>query len=59
MFQNHDVTFDGGMHAAWPPLPWIAMVLFRWIFIPRNKGWWRFAPCDSYMQPRELPFAKE
>jgi hypothetical protein len=47
----------GGEFATWPPMPWIAAGLVRWLYEPVHREWWRFAPCDAYGQPRELPFA--
>ncbi|KAH7156177.1 hemerythrin HHE cation binding domain-containing protein [Dactylonectria macrodidyma] len=56
-FTNHDKSFEGGVHASWPPLPWFVMLLLRWWYVPKNKGWWRFSSCDDQMRPKELPFA--
>ncbi|KAJ9148895.1 Hemerythrin HHE cation binding domain-containing protein [Pleurostoma richardsiae] len=56
--QTHDTTFEGGKYAAWPPMPWFVLILFRWVFVPKHKGWWQFAPCDTHGRPRDLPFAE-
>ena len=56
-FTSHEGAFENGVYAHWPPLPWFVGLLMRWIFIPKHKDWWRFAPCDSRMQRKELPFA--
>ncbi|CZR62178.1 uncharacterized protein PAC_12075 [Phialocephala subalpina] len=54
---NFDVPFEAPYHqAVWPTIPWYAMIVFRWVYIPRNKGAWRFSCCDSYGIPKELEF---
>lgn len=54
---NIDVTFEGGLHSdRWPPFPWFAGLLFRWLFVPKNKNAWRFSTCDPKGNPRELLF---
>lgn len=53
----HDKTFDDGVWQHFPPVPWIAMLLLRWLFMYTHKDWWRFAGCDFTSQPKELPFA--
>ncbi|KUI68305.1 hypothetical protein VM1G_03929 [Cytospora mali] len=53
---NHDRTFEEGKFAGWPPVPWFARLLVRWFFAPKHKAWWRFAPCDVYGEPRDMPF---
>jgi hemerythrin-like domain-containing protein len=58
--QNLDVTYEEGVHVEhgdWPPMPWVALTIFRWIYIPKQKSAWRFASCDPYGRPKELPFA--
>lgn len=58
LMTNTDKTFEDGLNNdTWPPFPWIANLIFRWIYVPRHKGAWRFSPCDVYGQPKELPFA--
>jgi len=54
---NIDITFEKGVHEeVWPPYPWIAAVMFRWLYVPRHKGAWRFSCCDPHGYPRDLPF---
>ncbi|KAH7198336.1 uncharacterized protein B0J16DRAFT_330264 [Fusarium flagelliforme] len=53
----HDKTFEGGIWGDFPPLPWLAMVAIRWLFVRTHQDWWRFAGCDSTSMPQELPFA--
>ncbi|KAH6682685.1 hypothetical protein B0J14DRAFT_555972 [Halenospora varia] len=57
LITNSDVTYEGGIHGArFPPFPWFVHEIFRWIYLPRLKGAWRFSSCDDYGMPRELPF---
>ena len=56
MFCLHDRTFENGVWSDKPPVPWLVAVFMRWMYMSVNKGWWRFAPCDLYGQPKELPF---
>lgn len=49
---NHDVTYEGGMHASFPPMPkpvkWVLMhILTMW-----HWKWWKFASCDTYGVPK-------
>ncbi|RFU27023.1 hypothetical protein B7463_g9300, partial [Scytalidium lignicola] len=58
MATNIDLTFEKGLHEKhWPPWPWFAGLMFRLVFIPKHKGYWRFSTCDSKGMPKELPFA--
>ncbi|KAF9870100.1 hemerythrin HHE cation binding domain-containing protein [Colletotrichum karsti] len=57
LLTNRDRTFDEGVYAWWPALPWFVVILFRWFFIPTHKSWWRFSSCDDQGVPKELPFA--
>ena len=58
ILSNMDVTYEGNLHRAiWPPFPWFALLMFRWMYFPRHKGAWRFASCGQYGIPQELPFA--
>ncbi|KAK1498028.1 hemerythrin HHE cation binding domain-containing protein [Colletotrichum tamarilloi] len=52
-----DPKLKEGVHAWWPPVPWIAFLMMRWLYIPAHKNWWRFSSCDDRGAPRELPFA--
>ncbi|KFH47167.1 hypothetical protein ACRE_019750 [Hapsidospora chrysogenum ATCC 11550] len=53
----HDKTFEGGVWESFPPVPWLLHVALRWLFLNTHKDWWRFAPCDYYSLPQEMPFA--
>lgn len=54
---NIDSTFEHPYHVkTWPPFPWYAAVIFRWFYVPKHKGAWRFSCCDWYGKPKELEF---
>ncbi|KAG4432198.1 hypothetical protein IFR05_012321 [Cadophora sp. M221] len=54
---NMDIPFEKPFHSSsWPPFPWIAAVMFRWVYLPRHKGAWRFSCCDQYGKPKQLDF---
>lgn len=56
---NSDVTYESGIHGdRFPPFPWLVGQLFRWWYVPRLRGAWRFSSCDDYGMPKQLPFAK-
>ncbi|KAF6830684.1 hemerythrin HHE cation binding domain-containing protein [Colletotrichum musicola] len=57
LLTNRDKTFEDGAFAWWPALPWFVQILFRWVFIPTHKRWWRFSSCDDQGVPKDLPFA--
>ncbi|KAH8172193.1 hemerythrin HHE cation binding domain-containing protein [Sarocladium implicatum] len=56
-FIGHDKKFEDGVWMDFPPVPWLAMMVIRWVFYRTHLNWWRFAPCDIYSMPQELPFA--
>ncbi|KAK7188445.1 hypothetical protein DPSP01_004637 [Paraphaeosphaeria sporulosa] len=51
---NHDVTYEEGMWAAWPPMP----APVRWGLVNLagawHWAWWKFASCDAGGRPRDL-----
>lgn len=53
----HDKTFEGGVWSSFPPVPWLVLLVMRYLFMNTRRDWWRFAPCDYSSQPQELPFA--
>ncbi|KAK2013067.1 hemerythrin HHE cation binding domain-containing protein [Colletotrichum eremochloae] len=57
LLTNRDKTFEDGVYAWWPALPWFAILMMRWFLIPSHKKWWRFSSCDDRGVPKELPFA--
>lgn len=55
--QGQDLGYEDGMHAHWPQINFVLKLAFDWFLVPKHKDWWIFCPCDTKMQPRELPFA--
>ncbi|KAH8656090.1 hypothetical protein BGZ60DRAFT_147869 [Tricladium varicosporioides] len=54
---NMDFTFESPIHdSVWPPFPWFVQIMFRWLYLPKHKGAWRFSCCDWYGIPKELEF---
>ncbi len=52
---NHDVGFEGGIHADFPPIPtpvkWVFMnVLTLWQF-----SWWKYATCNFSGKLKAMP----
>jgi hypothetical protein len=54
---GHEKSYESEVFAHWPPFPWFVGLLFKWLFFPKHKEWWRFAPCTPSMVRQELPFA--
>lgn len=52
---THDSTYENGIHAWWPPAPWLVLCLVHYGFARWYQGAWRFAPCERG-RPRELGF---
>ncbi|KAF2114888.1 heterokaryon incompatibility protein-domain-containing protein [Lophiotrema nucula] len=50
-----DKTFEGGND--WPKMPIGSAYLVHYLFGRKHRGAWRFLPCDTWGQPRELAFA--
>lgn len=53
----HDKTFEDGAWPNFPPLPPIWMLVIRWLYFRKHKGWWRFSGCTCDSTPKKLPFA--
>jgi hypothetical protein len=52
-----DLTYEDNIHTdKWFPMPWVVQLMFRWLYVPKYKGAWRFGCCDVYGRPRELVF---
>jgi len=49
-----DKTYEGGN--PFPPLPFFIPYLVQYWFAAKNKGAWRFLPCDMWGRPRPLMF---
>ncbi|KAF2496602.1 hypothetical protein BU16DRAFT_537769 [Lophium mytilinum] len=56
-FCNDDVTYENGMHAAFPPAPKIAKLVIMHLFTYWNPGYWKFATFDKWGMPKELHYA--
>ncbi|KAF2204316.1 hypothetical protein GQ43DRAFT_438040 [Delitschia confertaspora ATCC 74209] len=52
-----DKTYEGGIH-SFPPFPFFFPYLIDYWFIRKNRGAWRFCPCDMHGQPRPLAFTE-
>ncbi|PVH81082.1 hypothetical protein DL98DRAFT_490466 [Cadophora sp. DSE1049] len=52
----NDTTFEGGIHAWWPPFPFFIPYLVKYWYMRKHRGAWRFCPCDVFGEPRELEF---
>ncbi|KAF2749666.1 hypothetical protein M011DRAFT_475018 [Sporormia fimetaria CBS 119925] len=55
-FLNHDLTYENGLHASFPPIPGVVTWVLREGFARWNASWWQFATCGFDGRPRELPF---
>jgi hemerythrin-like domain-containing protein len=53
-FFGHDMTYEGGIHKNFPPVPLALKLLVRYGFSVWNWSFWKFAPCDKSGQPKEL-----
>ncbi|KAF7543421.1 hypothetical protein G7Z17_g10751 [Cylindrodendrum hubeiense] len=53
-FCNHDVHFEDGLWANWPPAPWIVHILARHVTYWVHRDWWKFASCDRHGKLRPL-----
>lgn len=52
VFLSHDVTFEDGLWASWPPVPWAMLVIVRNVVYWIHSDWWKFAPVDKYGKPQ-------
>ncbi|KAH7162010.1 hemerythrin HHE cation binding domain-containing protein [Dactylonectria estremocensis] len=53
-FGNHDVQYESGRWAKWPPAPWIVHFLARNVTFWVHRDWWKFAACDRHGMMRPL-----
>ncbi|CAM1509534.1 Fc.00g032730.m01.CDS01 [Cosmosporella sp. VM-42] len=53
-FSNHDVNYEGGRWASWPPAPRIVHILARHVTYWLHTDQWKFAPCDRHGKMRSL-----
>lgn len=52
LFSCNDVTFEGGKHSYFPPVPVVLTFAVNWWFAWKHRGAWRFSPCDMYGRPK-------
>jgi hemerythrin superfamily protein len=43
---THDIGYEGGIHAAFPPAPWFVLWGLRGVGFWAHSDWWKFAPSD-------------
>lgn len=43
---NHDVGYEGGIHASFPPIPAPVKWVFMHVFTLFHYSWWKYASCD-------------
>ena len=55
VFGTADRSFEGGMH-DFPAVPFFVPYIIQYYFARRHRGAWRFNPCTSLRDPRELTF---
>jgi hypothetical protein len=48
----HDVTWEDGRWASFPPAPWFMMMMARNLLFHVHSDYWKFAPCDAYGRPK-------
>lgn len=53
-FCNHDVQYEDGKWASWPPAPRIVHILARHVTYWVHRDRWKFAACDRYGHLRPL-----
>lgn len=58
LFRNNDVSYEGGMHADFPPLPLPMSLLGRYGLSLWYGNLWKFASVDIKGYPKELVYAK-
>jgi hypothetical protein len=58
-FCNHDLTYEEGLHASFPPIPAPVIWVLREGFGRWNRDYWKFATCGFDGRPRELAFLGE
>ena len=48
----HDVTWEDGKWAAFPPAPGFVLFTLRKVLYHLHSDLWRFSPCDSNARPQ-------
>jgi hypothetical protein len=59
IFGCNDVTFEGGKHKSFPPIPYVVNLLTAWWFSRKYSGAWRFLPSDLYGRPKKPVFGPD
>ncbi|KAF2448503.1 hypothetical protein P171DRAFT_428563 [Karstenula rhodostoma CBS 690.94] len=56
VFGTADRAFEGGIH-NFPPVPFFVPYVIRYAFERPHRGAWRFSPCTTWRDRRDLLFA--
>lgn len=51
---THDLTYEGGIHSKFPPVPAVMLFLARHVFTMWNWTMWQYMPCDTWGRPKAL-----
>lgn len=54
LLTNHDLTYEGGIHAWWPSHSWLRDVFLRYACTLWHRGAWRYSSCTVSGHPRHL-----
>src|SRR5690606_39756348 len=54
LMANLDLTYEGGIHAEFPPAPKLVKLFLKWVAWRKNKECWRFASGDFEGKPKGL-----
>lgn len=54
LLTNHDVTYEGGIHAGWPTGSRLRDLFLRYVCTQRHRGAWRYSACTYGGRPRKL-----
>ncbi|KAF2170836.1 hypothetical protein M409DRAFT_18809 [Zasmidium cellare ATCC 36951] len=55
---NHDITFENGAHATWPPLPSLMGFAIRRLATFWHPGYWKYTTYSASQSPRDFEAAK-
>jgi hypothetical protein len=59
VFVNYDITFENGMHTAFPPVPKFRKLVMMHVFTRWDASSWKFATCGTSGRPKEGCIARE
>ena len=54
LLTNHDLTYEGGIHAWWPSHGWLRDAFLRYACTLWHRGAWRYSSCTVSGRPRHL-----